>query len=82
MTTAIADVRRFQSVFEIAEDGPLVFERLLVLLAIYPVAGAQVHDTNIVATMLTHGIKRLLTFNAQDFRRFASEIETEALARP
>jgi predicted nucleic acid-binding protein len=37
-------------------------------------AGRQVHDTNIVATMLEHGIYRLLTFNAADFRRFAGII--------
>ena len=28
------------------------------------------HDANIVATMLAHGERRLLTFNEADFRRF------------
>ncbi|MDZ7289249.1 MAG: PIN domain-containing protein [candidate division KSB1 bacterium] len=40
----------------------------------YQVIGKQIHDTNIVATMLTHGITRLVTFNPDDFRRF-TEIE-------
>jgi predicted nucleic acid-binding protein len=37
--------------------------------------GRQVHDANIVATMLAHGETRLLTFNDADFRRFSSVIE-------
>ena len=39
-----------------------------------PVAGRQVHDANIAATMLAHGERRLLTFNAQDFRRYGERI--------
>lgn len=31
----------------------------------------QVHDANIVATMLAYGIPRLLTHNVDDFKRFA-----------
>ena len=37
--------------------------------------GRQVHDANIVATMLAHGEGRLLTFNDADFRRFAELTE-------
>ena len=37
--------------------------------------GKQVHDANIVATMLANGVTPLLTFNAADFRRFGSRIE-------
>jgi predicted nucleic acid-binding protein len=77
MGTAIADVRRFQQVFYVAEDRPVVLERLLALLGAHFGAGRQVHDANIVATMLEHGIYRLLTFNAADFRRFAGIIELE-----
>jgi predicted nucleic acid-binding protein len=77
MATAIADVRRFQQVFYVAEGRPVVLERLLALLATHHGAGRQVHDANIVATMLEHGIHRLLTFNAADFRRFAAIIDLE-----
>jgi predicted nucleic acid-binding protein len=44
------------------------------VLAAYDVGGKQVHDANVVATMLTHGITRLLTFNTGDFSRFADII--------
>ena len=46
---------------------------LLALLS----AGRQVHDADIVATMLANSIERLLTFNASDFRHFASLISVE-----
>ena len=67
---AVADAEGFLAKFEVAENGPRVTRTLLQLLAQHPSGGKQVHDANIVATMLTHGIMRLLTFNAADFRRF------------
>jgi len=40
----------------------------------YVVLGKQIHDTNIVATMLVNGVTRLVTLNPADFKRFP-EIE-------
>jgi len=57
-----------------------VLDRLLNLLAGSRGAGRQVHDANIVATMLEQGIRRLLTFNAADFRRFGRIIDLEPLS--
>lgn len=71
---AVADAEGFLAKFEVAEDGPRVTRTLLQLLAQHPSGGKQVHDANIVATMLTHGITRLLTFNVADFQRFAGLI--------
>lgn len=62
----------YENTFLIAEDGPQVMQNLLSLLAQVPVGGKQIHDTNIVATMQTYGIQRLLTHNTQDFQRFSS----------
>jgi predicted nucleic acid-binding protein len=33
-----------------------------------------VHDARLVATMLSHGVHYLLTFNGDDFRRYADLI--------
>lgn len=74
---AVADVRWLAQRFEVAEDGPDVTARLLDLLLRHPTAGKQIHDANIVATMLVHRIGRLLTFNSADFTRFAGLIELE-----
>jgi predicted nucleic acid-binding protein len=37
----------------------------------HQVSGRQVHDAHLVATMLVHGITHILTFNGQDFARYA-----------
>ncbi len=77
MSVALERVRFFAQCFWLIEDGPEVRTRLLSLLATYLVAGKQVHDANIVATMLANGITRLLTFNIADFRRFGGIITIE-----
>jgi predicted nucleic acid-binding protein len=79
MATAIADVRRFRAAFQVAEERPGVLDRLMHILATHRATGRQVHDANIVATMLDCGVRRLLTFNVADFRRFAPLIEIAPL---
>ena len=74
MASLVADVQTFQQQFLMAEDGPAVPSRLLNLLAATPIGGKQVHEANIVATMLAHAIPRLLTHNVADFTRFAGHI--------
>ena len=75
LEVALADVARFEDAFEVLEDGPAVTDRLLALCRQVPVGGRQIHDANIVATMLAHGERRLLTFNTADFRRYGDRIE-------
>jgi predicted nucleic acid-binding protein len=79
MSGLVNDVRAFAGAYHVAEDGPAVTTELLTLLTSVAVAGKQVHDANIVATMLAHGIPRLLTHNVADFNRFASVITVEPL---
>jgi predicted nucleic acid-binding protein len=74
---AVARARDFASRFSVAEDGPEVMERLLELVATRGVHGRKVHDANIVATMLAHGIGRLVTLDAADFRRYEPLIVVE-----
>ena len=72
---ALDDIGRLNRAFEVLEDGPRVTEMLLALCRDVQVGGRQVHDANIVATMLAHGERRLLTFNTADFRRYEQRIE-------
>jgi predicted nucleic acid-binding protein len=74
-----ADVTRFEAQFRIADDGPAVTGHLLTLIQAIPIGGKQVHDANIVATMLAHGLRRLVTHNTGDFARFGSLITIEPL---
>ena len=74
MEEALDDINWLSENFEILEDGPTVTEALIALCREVPVGGRQIHDANIVATMLTHGERRLLTFNTADFRRYSGRI--------
>jgi predicted nucleic acid-binding protein len=64
MATAIADVRNFRLPLMLPRSCRVALDRLLDLLAAHRGSGRQVHDTNIVATVIEHGIRRSLTFNA------------------
>jgi predicted nucleic acid-binding protein len=78
MAQALADVVGFADAFEVLEDGPAVLQELIALCRAVPLGGRQVHDANIVATMLAHGETRLLTCNVADFTRCAPRIEVVA----
>ena len=66
----LKNVRDYRASFNIASDSPLVHDELQILLSQIPCGGKQVHDANIVATMLVHGVPNLLTHNVADFKRF------------
>jgi hypothetical protein len=40
------------------------------LVVAHGVTGVQAHDARLVAAMKVYGIKRILTFNTQDFARY------------
>jgi predicted nucleic acid-binding protein len=71
---ALADLERLERGYDLLEDGPAVTQELIALCRAVPLGGRQVHDANIVATMLAHGETRLLTFNIADFTRFRPRI--------
>ena len=74
-TSLLADVSALTSRFQVVEDGPAVTAALLTLLAAVTCGGKQVYDANIVATMTTRGIRKLLTHNVSDFSRFSAWID-------
>jgi predicted nucleic acid-binding protein len=60
-----------KSLFILLPDTPVIFSEWEKLVAKYQVMGKQVHDTRLVAAMIAHQITHLLTFNTDDFKRFA-----------
>lgn len=58
------------SVFALLGENEKSVLYLSDLVRRYQISGKSIHDANIVATMLTHNIKRLATYNPDDFRRF------------
>lgn len=58
----------------VADEDWRVTQQLLFLLETYSTRGKQIHDANIVATMLANDIDTLFTLNEVDFRRYADRI--------
>ncbi|MBI3782852.1 MAG: PIN domain-containing protein [Deltaproteobacteria bacterium] len=50
---------------------PDVVSRLMQLLRDHPVVGRKVFDVQLAATMLGNGVRRIYTYNTQDFAPFA-----------
>ncbi len=71
----VSDVNELSGLVNVFEDGPDVTDILLDLCRHVPVAGRRIHDANIVATMLAHGERRLLTFNTSDFIGYGDRME-------
>jgi predicted nucleic acid-binding protein len=63
----------------ILEETREVTRRLLSLVRAADCSGKQVHDANLVAVMLEHGVRQLVTDDLDHFRRFG-EIEVVDLA--
>ena len=70
----VEDIRGFENDLIVLDDVPAVTDKLLETVEQYPVAGKQIHDANIVATMLAFDIPALLTHNTADFQRFTEII--------
>lgn len=69
------DIETLSERFDVLEEGPVVTDNLVALCREVLVGGRQIHDANIVATMLAYGERQLLTFNTTDFRRYEDRIE-------
>ena len=76
---ALANVRAFTARMTVLAENDKVHSRLHGLLDAIDCTGKQVHDANVVATGLAHGIGAVLTLNTADFARFGHLIEVIAL---
>lgn len=65
----VAEAQTFEHHFTILDDTDAVTTHLLTLLP--QTGGMRVHDANIVATMQSVGVRRLLTNNPRHFDPFA-----------
>jgi predicted nucleic acid-binding protein len=79
MADILKRARTIETQCRVAEDGPDVAQQLHALLAVGDTRGKQIHDANVVATMLAHGIRILLTDNVGDFARWRHLVDVRAL---
>lgn len=78
--TAVANVRELRARLHLlAEDGK-VAGRLLKVLDEVECAGKQIHDANVVATMLVHGVDTIATSNFKDFAKFGGHVRVIGLS--
>jgi len=67
---AMEELRALKQLFTLLPEAPLQseWERLVTT---YRVSGKNSHDARLVAAMMVHGTMSILTFNVQDFTRYA-----------
>ena len=66
-------LQHLEQLFLLLPDFPDMYPNWRRLVVKYSVSGVQVHDARLVALMLVHDVTYILTFNTQDFTRYASE---------
>lgn len=76
---ALANTAVFRSLMHCLEENEEVHERLAQLVLTHECRGVAIHDANVVATALTHGVPAIVTENWRDFRRFDHLIEVVPL---
>lgn len=64
-------LRLIEKHFTILHDSLATFVTWRRLISVLEVKGVQVHDARIAASMLSHNVTHVLTFNVTDFRRFS-----------
>ena len=67
---ATEDAEQWGSIFQIADETEEVTKILVDLVKSYDIKGKNIHDTNIVATMMVNQIPTLFTLNTDDFKKF------------
>ncbi len=77
--TVLERIDQFFERFQVADDTAAVSEQLIKLMGDFKIGGKQVHDANIVATMLAYDIPCLLTHNVKDFQRFEEVVRIEGI---
>ena len=73
------DLEQWQEIFGVVDETRNVTAHLIALLKTYAVKGKRIHDANLVAAMLAHGIAEIWTANSADFRQF-KEIQVIGIA--
>jgi predicted nucleic acid-binding protein len=64
-------LNKLKTMFVLLYDTPEVYSEWERMVVRYQVSGKQTHDAHLVAAMKVHDITSLLTFNVNDFTRFA-----------
>jgi len=72
VSDALHNVGAFRGRTVVLEEVEAVSEELQSLVRQFQVSGSQVHDANVVATMIVHRVDVLVTANRDDFSRYST----------
>jgi predicted nucleic acid-binding protein len=67
---ADADLAKIIQRFRLIRDERAIFDPWRRLVTQHQVLGKNAHDARLIAAMQRHGITRIVSFNADDFKRF------------
>ncbi|HKS42980.1 MAG TPA: type II toxin-antitoxin system VapC family toxin [Blastocatellia bacterium] len=68
---AYQELDRLKRIFPALPETPDILTEWERIVIQYRVSGKQAHDARIAAAMNVHGVKNLLTFNTDDFKRYS-----------
>ncbi len=69
--STMAEVEKIEGLLTLLPDTPAVYAEWKRIIVEHGVSGVKVHDARLIATMKTHGVRSLLTFDVDDFTRYA-----------
>ena len=64
---------KIEQLFPLLPDSSEIYQEWRRLVIKFGVAGVQVHDARLVASMKVNGIFHILTLNVEDFKRYIAE---------
>ena len=71
---AAGEVAKIEQALTLLPDSPAAYGEWKRLVVAHAVMGAKVHDARLVAAMNIHGVRRILTFDTGDFKRYDIEV--------
>jgi predicted nucleic acid-binding protein len=78
-TATLAEVNKIERVLTMLPDSPLAYEEWKRLVLQHGITGVRVHDARLVALMNVHRVRRILTFDGDDFTAYGVEVIQPAL---
>ena len=72
--TVTAEVAKIEEFCSIVAESIDVYTEWKRLIAMHEVRGVHAHDARLVAAMNVYGIRRILTFNGDDFGRYRIDV--------
>lgn len=67
---ALKNVRGFKTVLQVLPEDDETAGALMTMIQKYELKGKRIHDANLIASMIRHGLHRLKTYNPSDFKAF------------